>query len=56
MDQAEAHIKKAKSIFEVIYGEDQNKMLNENCAKISKDIEEKKKLKLHENPDPSNPA
>ena len=55
MDQAEAHIKKAKSIFEVIYGEDQNKMLNENCAKISKDIEEKK-MKLHENPDPSNPA
>ena len=42
LDQAEAHIKKAKSIFEVIYGEDQNKMLNENCAKISKDIEEKK--------------
>ena len=63
LEEAEVHIKKAKSIFEVIYGEDQNKMLNENCAKISKDIEEKKKwncMKIHPSPtcqmNPINPT
>ena len=43
LEEAESHIKKAKSIFQVIYGDDQNKLVNENCDQICKTIEEKKK-------------
>ena len=45
LEAAESHIKKAKSIFRVIYGDDQNKLVNENCDQICKTIEEKKKKK-----------
>ena len=45
LEAAESHIKKAKTIFQVIYGDDQNKLVNENCDQICKTIEEKKKKK-----------
>ena len=46
LEEAESHIKTAKSIFQMIYGDDQNKLVNENCDQICKTIEEKKKKKI----------
>ena len=50
LDQAELHFEKAKFIFQLVYGEDQSDVLKENCAKIQKDIEEKRKKLNRQDP------
>ena len=44
LDDGESHIKKAKKIFQVIYGNDPNELVNQNCAQICKDIEKRRLL------------